>query len=284
MSPFPTRACDLSLLKWAVERVFVRLAVFDFPAKLAHTLRQQRQLLLVRHHITHPAFTAQHPLRIAFATDLHCGPSTHHSLIARTCQMLTELSADICLLGGDYVLGDAKRLWEWVPTLAQIPARLGKFAVLGNHDLWADETEVRNALHAAGFVVLCNASQALPAPFTGIVVGGMDVPTSAQPDFARTFPLAGGFRIVLMHSPEGLHALSGQEWHLALAGHTHAGQIALPNYRPILLPAGKYNRKYPYGCFHLQNAKLIVSSGVGYAALPIRWNAPSEVVEIVVSA
>ena len=68
---------------------------------------------------------------------------------------------------------------------------------------------------------------------------------------------------------------------MALAGHVHGGQIALPGGRPIIVPSGALSRRYPGGRYDLDGGRtLIVSRGVGCGFLPLRVNAPAEVLRV----
>jgi predicted MPP superfamily phosphohydrolase len=52
--------------------------------------------------------------------------------------------------------------------------RLGRFAVLGNHDWWSDGPYIARALEAAGIRVLTNRSVQLDAPFQHVWICGLD--------------------------------------------------------------------------------------------------------------
>ena len=110
---------------------------------------------------------------------------------------------------------------------------------------------------------------------------GFDDHHEGTPSHVDTFAGAEGYRIVLMHSPEGVRDLIGRAFDLALCGHTHGGQIALPGGRPILLPRGKFVRAYSAGEYRMSgqgSGTLIVSRGVGCNFLPIRIFSPSEII------
>ena len=47
------------------------------------------------------------PLTIAFASDLHLGPTTSARTLERAFEMLAEARADVLALGGDYVFLEA---------------------------------------------------------------------------------------------------------------------------------------------------------------------------------
>jgi predicted MPP superfamily phosphohydrolase len=107
----------------------------------------------------------------------------------------------------------------------------------------------------------------------------MDDPWTGKPDAARTFAGAAETRILMIHSPDGLLFTRRTPFDVALAGHTHGGQIALPGGRPIVLPDGPLCRQYCYGRYAVEgNGVLLVSRGVGCSTLPLRINAHPELV------
>jgi predicted MPP superfamily phosphohydrolase len=184
------------------------------------------------------------PLRIAFASDFHAGPTTNPRVLEAACNTLAELKPDLLLLGGDFVTGRASYINELAPLLGQIPAPLGRFAVWGNHDLRAHRNTIQRALEDAGIRLLRNEVVSLPAPHDDIGLAGMDDPIRGKPELP---PCDHALRIVLMHAPDGLLAIGDDHFDLALCGHTHGGQITVgPQWRPYL-PAGKLSRQYPSG-------------------------------------
>jgi predicted MPP superfamily phosphohydrolase len=77
------------------------------------------------------------PLRIAFASDFHAGPTTHPDLWAAACDALDRAKPDVVLLGGDFVVLEARHVDTLAKRLARVAAPLGCYAVLGNHDYYA---------------------------------------------------------------------------------------------------------------------------------------------------
>jgi predicted MPP superfamily phosphohydrolase len=220
------------------------------------------------------------PLRIVFASDFHAGPVTHPELLNEASRAIARGKPDLLLLGGDFISPFAQYIDGLASRLAQIEAPLGKFAVLGNHDLIADDEYIVERLAAAGVRTLVNANVRLPAPYDQLYICGLDDFTDGSPNAAAALEGADGVRIVLMHSPEGLLALRGHRFELAFCGHTHGGQVALPGGWPIMMPGGPLNRTYAHGTHELreyENATLIVSRGIGCSSLPVRLFAPPEV-------
>lgn len=217
-------------------------------------------------------------LRVAFASDFHTGPTTDPAVLLAACSALRAADADLLLLGGDFVGLDAMGIDWLAPLLGSIPAPLGRFAVLGNHDRWTDPGYIARKLEAAGIQVLTNRNVRLPAPAEQIWICGLDDDCHGDPDGLAALNGADGARVVLMHSPSGLLELGNARFDLALCGHTHGGQIALPGGTPIFLPSGPLSRRYARGRFELGRGRtLIVSVGLGCSGLPLRTFASPEI-------
>ncbi|HEY9226696.1 MAG TPA: metallophosphoesterase [Gemmatimonadaceae bacterium] len=221
------------------------------------------------------------PLRIAFASDFHAGGMTDQRLLVQACELLADMEPDLLLLGGDYVTVRGADIHRLAPLLAEIPAPLGKFAVLGNHDLHANYSIIVSELERAGVCVLSNERAELPAPFADVSICGLDDPTHGEPRGDLAIDGATGMRIVLMHSPDGLEAVADRAYDLALCGHTHGGQIRLPGGPAMIVPGGRLNRRYCGGNYEMpcENGSrvLIVSHGVGCSGVPVRAFTPPEV-------
>jgi predicted MPP superfamily phosphohydrolase len=215
-------------------------------------------------------------LRIAFASDLHAGPTTHPSLLDDAARALRDAAGDILLLGGDHVFLDAKGIHGLMRQLEGVPAPLGRFAVFGNHDLWADDVVVRDALESAGFRVLVNENVPLPAPFEHVSICGLDDPWVGAPDARATFAGARDVRVLLMHAPEGLMVLGDELFDVALCGHTHGGHIALPGGIPIIT-AGPLSRQYSRGVYDVRGRPMIVSKGIGATESALRLFADPDI-------
>lgn len=226
-----------------------------------------------------PARPRATPLRIAFASDLHLGPTTPKCVLDRAFRLLREAAPDVLVLGGDYVYLDAtpEKARELRSRVLSVPART-KLAVMGNHDLWTHHGLLEDALAEAGARVLINDAVRLPAPFDDIAMLGLDDPWTGQPDGARAVAACGdaAVRLGICHAPDGVPFLRGRGVSLLLSGHTHGGQIALPGSRPIIIP-GPLGKRWPYGLHREDDLTLFVSRGVGATELPIRTFATPDI-------
>lgn len=256
-------------------------APFDWPARLWGLWPGARDVRLVEHALPLlPTGRERPPLRVAFLSDLHLGPTTPRATLDRAFDLVSARSPDVVLLGGDYVFLDATRARadELEARVAALRAPV-KLAVLGNHDLWTAHGRLERALARAGARVLVNQAARLPPPYDDVAVLGLDDPWTGAPDAAPGLAACAGARltIALCHSPDGLAFARAPAVELLFAGHTHGGQIALPGPRPIVLPPGPFSRRLPFGLFRVDGTWVFVSRGVGATELPVRAHAPPDV-------
>jgi predicted MPP superfamily phosphohydrolase len=251
-----------------------------WPVRLARALGIRPIVTTTRHSIEiNHGSVPMSPLELAYASDFHAGPTTDPSVLLAACAELRAASPDVLLLGGDFVTW-APREIDWLAAeLGSIPAPFGRFAVLGNHDWSSDVSHIVRRLEASGIHVLTNRNAQLEPPFHNVWICGVDDHWCGRPDAAAALAGADGIRVVLMHAPSGLLDLGREHFDLALCGHTHGGQVALPGGIPILVPHGRLCRRYARGRFGLgENRTLIVSVGLGCVGLPLRVFAQPEVV------
>jgi uncharacterized protein len=217
-------------------------------------------------------------LRIAFAADFHAGPLTPPDSIRTACEALTDANPDVILLGGDFVSVAPRHVTRVQELFRDLRAPLGVFAVLGNHDHWAGARLVEAALREVGVEFLINRSHRLPAPFENTLLAGLDDHISGHPDPEGPQWNPAATTILLIHAPSGLLDAGDRPFDVALAGHTHGGQIHLPGgYAPVV-PQGALSRQYLAGRYALRGgAHLLVTVGIGNSSVPIRLGPVPEV-------
>jgi len=251
-----------------------------WPVRLARALGIRPSVRTTRHAIAiNHGSVPLPPLKLAYASDFHAGPTTDPSVLLAACAELRAASPDVLLLGGDFVTLVPKEI-DWLAAeLGNIPAPFGRFAVLGNHDWWSDASRIVRRLEAAGIQVLTNRNVQLDPPFDGVWICGVDDHSCGRPDPLAALAGADGIRVVLMHAPSGLLDLAQADFDLALCGHTHGGQLALPGGIPVVVPHGRLSRRYSRGRHEVGAGRtLVVSVGVGCVVLPLRLFADPEIV------
>ncbi|MNR12469.1 putative metallophosphoesterase [compost metagenome] len=170
---------------------------------------------------------------------------------------------------------------EVIPYLSQLQAPLGKYAVLGNHDLRLDSLRVKHILEQSGFVVLVNGNRTIQYGDGRIHVVGIDEMFHGRPNL----PLAleglpkDEFILLLAHEPDFA------EWaikapipiDLQLSGHSHGGQIRIPFYGSVFTP--DLGKRYSMGLYSIKGTdfKVYTNRGIGTTLLPIRFNCKPEI-------
>ena len=232
-------------------------------------------------------------LSILLVSDLHIRGRPHPSLAAL--DGLAGARTDLLVAAGDLV--DHERFISDVgERLARIEARLGAFAVWGNHDAlgrpqgraprWLrDETRSLPRMEAA---LASHGIQTLTNRFVSLTVNGAPLQLGGVGDthvglcdldaaFAGVDP--GVFTILAAHNPDTAFELGERRVDLTLSGHTHGGQIALPFLGPPTLRI-RHRLPRPCGLMYVKGRPLVVSAGVGTAGVPVRFNAPADVVNL----
>jgi uncharacterized protein len=195
------------------------------------------------------------------------------------CLGLNEAKPDLILLGGDFASLNARHTARLRDSLGSLSAPLGVFAVLGNHDHWAGAAAVAAVLEQAGVTLLTNRSHRLPPPYEGTLLVGLDDHLSGNPDSSAVEWDEASATVLLIHQPSGILDADGHRFDLALAGHTHGGQIQLPGgYAPVV-PEGALSRLYLAGRYRLDHGgQLLVSVGLENSGLPIRLGPVPEII------
>lgn len=195
-------------------------------------------------------------LRLAHLSDLHVDGQTR--ALSRLAELLRDEKVDLVVFTGDS-LNKAEGAPLFRSTLGGLPARLGRVAVKGNHDVfrWGKidlfgggiATELMSdapVLFEDGALAVCGA------PFRALE--GVDACLAGAP--------AGAFVLFAYHSPDLIEGLATRP-DLYLAGHTHGGQVAMPLYG-ALITMSNFDKKYESGRYEVNGTTLYVNRGIGF--------------------
>ncbi|WOB44222.1 metallophosphoesterase [Thermoleptolyngbya oregonensis NK1-22] len=172
-------------------------------------------------------------LRIAQLSDFHYdGLGLSDELLEEAIALVNRLQPDLVALTGDFVTHDPSPIEPLSKHLKALHSRLGRFAVLGNHDSYRPGAAdyITRTLTAAGIEVLRNQI-AYPLGDALPLVGLADFWSKAfSPKVLESLP-SDRPRLVLSHNPDSAAALANYRVDLQLSGHTHGGQIVIPGVR-----------------------------------------------------
>lgn len=225
--------------------------------------------------------TGADTILVALVTDIHVG-GEHVSAdrVAEIVDRINALEPDLVLIPGDFIDGHTpkfersrafnKTVSAGLSGLARLDAPV--FATLGNHDSWYGAQAVRAMLEAAGVSVLDNAA----SHWRDYCIAGLADSDTAQPTRAAFGACdATDTVIAMMHSPDA-RSLLRADTALAVAGHTHGGQVNLPLLGRAVTST-RCGKPCAYGWIQ-SDPPLYVSSGIGTSILPIRFRSPPEIV------
>lgn len=221
-------------------------------------------------------------IRIVQISDVHIGLLLQKYRLQHILEKVREAKPDILISTGDLVDGKLNRddaiseLNPLASLLASIPTPSGKYAVIGNHEVYAGLPQAVAFSRAAGFTIVRNRSLRLS---NGITITGVDdQAVIAQPHADPAVENAllnavvpDSFHILLKHRPD-IQPDSDGRFDLQLSGHVHGGQIFPFNFLVTL--------KHPIPCGTTTTAKgsrIHVSRGTGTWGPPMRLFVPPEI-------
>ena len=218
--------------------------------------------------------------RILFLADLHLDgmPGLTEAVINK----IKKVKVDLCIVGGDIrmeIYGPiAPAVRELRKLLKNITTKHGVVGVLGNHDC----IEMVPELEDAGMMMLVNDSYDIELQGEKIWVVGVD-----DPHFYKVHDLQKAFQdvpensfvIFVAHSPEAYKEAAAYNPHLYLCGHTHGGQIRLPNRGPLFTHSSA-PRFTSHGKWEHAGMIGYTSCGIGSSGIPLRFNCPPEITVI----
>ena len=219
-------------------------------------------------------------IRVGHISDLHVGEMIPVSRALEAVDLLTKSKPDLVACTGDVVDLDVAGCEPVFAALGQLRASMGRFFVLGNHDLLDNEQRVMRLAQESGMTTL--RGETLTAR-GGLRIGGIDwsrtLAGNAQ-EVRKIVQQGNVPHLLLAHNPKAFREAAKCNVPLTLSGHTHGGQFALlPSLRKK--PRAAASSVLRAGHYHQGDSHLFVTTGVG-GWFPLRVNCPAEVVVITV--
>ncbi|MCC7493712.1 MAG: metallophosphoesterase [Fimbriimonadaceae bacterium] len=245
---------------------------------------EPRRIEVTRHLLRPPRWpVGLDGLSILHLSDLHTrGRGPVEAYLARLADALPV--PDLVVATGDFAEGP-DRIAPCCAALAAVPARYGRYAVLGNNDYAPQAHHLRllDGLTAAGYRVLLDQHDSLELPGGRLRIGGLHYYFVRFTARRFRYPVGelfgtadGAARLLLSHSPDALPEAAAAGVDLMLSGHTHGGQICLPGGRPVHSNLyRRVGRSYLQGEWHRESTLLYVSRGLGMSDPRLRlWCRP----------
>ena len=234
-----------------------------------------------RSSIALPHLTA--PLKLVQLTDLHYGHFVTADWVQRWVTAANLERPDLIVITGDLIdrAVPAAELERIADLLGQLEAKLGVYAVLGNHDYFYRSADVsvrglQRRLEARGISVLVNENERVR---DDLWLAGIDDLWLGEPNLEQTLRglPSSVASVLLSHNPDILATVPARIG-LTLSGHTHGGQVRVPGLK-TLFSVSNYGERFQRGWVTgFKGAKGYVSRGLGVGGLPLRMFCSAELV------
>jgi len=226
---------------------------------------------------------------VAVISDLHAG--MRRGGIPGVKSVVEEANAlqpDIIVLLGDMV-HKGRHASRYLPLLAELEARDGIWATLGNHEhsfMWYSRhvgssprpavERWRRMYAEAGIELLVDEAIPLEKGGSRMWLVGVDDAYSGYDDLPAALDGVNknDFCLAITHSPDLVDDPRIGEVDLVLAGHTHGGQVHLPLLGSLFAPC-RNPKERAAGLIRTQGTTMYVTRGVG-EGMPIRFRSPRE--------
>ncbi len=236
-------------------------------------------------------------LKIVHFSDTHLGSFCKEKSVQKGITLIKEQAPDLLLFTGDLVNISADEAIPYIDLFASIEAPLGKFAVLGNHDmsdymkmdikrdsLNVNSSDIVTILEEMGFTVLRDSVIFIVKGNDSIQIAGTynwgkpPFKAYSRPKFVFQQLRSGIFTILLSHDPSfwNEHINDNTAVDLTLSGHTHGMQIGIRTKNLNWSPASMKYHTWA-GLYRQGNQLLHVNPGFGFIGMPFRIGMDPEV-------
>ncbi len=224
------------------------------------------------------------PLKVVIVSDLHC--TRFGTGNRRLVERIAEQNADLVIVVGDVINGRPQDIRYATEFFGQLNDRgIDTVYVFGNHEqklslVDEDELDTYTSLMKKLVRVVNNET----IEIGGLVIKGLLIPLKMYRDrminisdyfdpvgLAGEFEDDGKYHILVAHDPTFAAMYSRIGADLIISGHLHGGIIRIPFIGGLISPRHKLFPRRTKGMFDEGKAKLLVTSGIGWHALPFRF-------------
>ncbi|MDR1495856.1 MAG: metallophosphoesterase [Clostridiales Family XIII bacterium] len=216
-------------------------------------------------------------LRAVFISDTHTGGGVREKELDDIVARANAAKPDIVLLGGDIIdEGTPEYLKRYTAErFGGLESVYGTYYIIGNHDASrSNAAAVVSLFEGAGIRCLLDETVMIGGEF--YLIGRDDSSLRRRPLSELEAKATENLPVVLLdHRPRVGEVKSSDVVELQLSGHTHDGQI-FPFH--VLDPLGLFTLNYGY--YEKSGTQIIVSSGAGEFAVPVRLGSPAEILVV----
>ena len=228
------------------------------------------------------------PFRIALLSDLHLREFGKDN--ADLVQEIARLRPDFIAMAGDMMNMDDPDTSVVVTLCRQLVDVAPVYFSYGNHEKQVIRVEQTSTLDRdledLGVHVLHNRFETVNVNGNLLDIGGLSAnPGTMDADYTQSFwqryLQSENYRLLLVHYPnfffEGGEFV-GEDIDMALCGHLHGGQMAIPYIGGLYHPSTGLFPEMSDGCHRVEDTWVVISRGLGSNARLPRINVPPELV------
>ena len=228
--------------------------------------------------------------KIVQFSDLHFGSTIFIDEVNEIVDKINEQKPDVVVFTGDLIERDVivsdENLDKLAEALNRIEANIAIYSVLGNHD-YDQKGYIDKINEKVKWKLLNNTFEYVyTEDNTPMVFVGVDDYWMGDPVYKDAYQFLNEstkdiYTVLLLHEPDQVEHLNdftedtNYDFDIALAGHSHLGQVRLPFIGALWTPYGSkkyYDEHYVLG----NNKDLYISGGLGTSSLKLRFfNKPS---------
>ena len=217
-------------------------------------------------------------IRIAQISDIHLGLIVGDGMLRKIVRKIENEVPDMIVLTGDLVDGTIRHIKHLPERLKEVHVPMGKFAVMGNHEIYGGEKRTAGFIEDSGFrllrgegVTVGNAINIAGMDFTGGEIAAYES-VGHKPEHKVLAGLQEGLFTLLLKHRSDVNDESLGLFDLQLSGHTHGGQIFPMNLATMFIFL------YHTGFTKLAKGSVIYTSrGTGTVGPPIRFFSRPEI-------
>lgn len=282
---------EKSLLKRGIHKmmiVFFIITLILILLLLYSRYISTKKLEVKEYRILNEKFIDQlHGYKIAHISDIHYGKTTNKEDLEKIVDKINLTKPNILIFTGDLIDKDTTftdQMKEEIEIcLSKLNPSILKYAIKGEDDVKIDNYGL--IMENSGFISLDNKYDTLYLNQTDyILLAGISTQKENNSvdsylekvdkyfqDNKENKPI---YSILMMHEPDMIERANISNFDLALAGHSHGGQVKLPFIGSIRYP--KYAQKYHEDYQKIDGVDFYITSGIGTTTYAFRFlNAPS---------
>jgi hypothetical protein len=252
----------------------------------------ERGDLRVRHHEVGTA-TGRPPFRIAFVADVQQDEHTDGDDARAVYALVNAKQPDVVLSGGDWINTGNEHIVAAAEAAGTLKSRLGTYSVCGDHEHFAyverarSVREIEQAMQAHGVAMLDNEVRWFKHHGKRIAVAFLNynyIHRTKRPLIESLLASIAhaDYKIAVTHQLDRkLFDVLENKVDLVLGAHTHGGQVN-PVVGVMHVELARLETDFIDGRYQRGNTTIIITAGVGYSIVPVRYASPGsiEIIEL----